>query len=122
MSILKRSKEKGIATFRTAVSASNPTDQILSEATEEIAENQTSNSQKNEGLSQEFIDEQARRLLHNKGGRPQRRDRLNVKSRRLTLCLSPREEAMWRHCANAEDRDLSSWIRRAVNFYVTKHH
>ena len=118
MSILKRAKEKQIVSFRTQ--------QPLSKNNEELS----SEVKKEEALYEEnpefhaLIEQRAHEIANLERrtgrpvGRPQRRDRLSVRNRKLTVSISPRQEARWRDCASREQRAMSEWIRMAVESYL----
>lgn len=109
MSIIKRSKPKTVSSFRDPSLSFDHIDKNNSiEAPEhdDLIEKEAKNIQAGKG----------------KGGRRKIEDRLDVLSRRITITCSPRHEALWRHCANMEERHLSEWIRRAVLFYTRHHH
>lgn len=116
MSILKQSKGKKIANFREPVTTHKLYGENLSAEDQERLD-----TERKERI--EYLEGQARNIAaRNKGGRPKKKDRLDVRSRRMTVTMSPREEALWRDCAHREDRALSEWIRKAVLFYITRHH
>lgn len=116
MSILRQSKSKQMTNFREPVTTHKLYGENLSEEDQKRLE-----IERRERI--EYLESQAQNIAaRNKGGRPKKKDRLDVRSRRMTVTMSPREEALWRDCANREDRALSEWIRKAVLFYVTRHH
>ena len=115
MSILKRSREASIGNFRKAVSITG-----VSPHTQEIEIDENINlEKKSQNTREKYLEEQAERIEEKrKVGRPRRKDRLDVRSRRISITVSPREEALFRDCANREDRALSEWVRRAVKAYI----
>jgi hypothetical protein len=100
MSILKQSKGKKIANFREPVTTHKLYGENLSAEDQERLD-----TERKERI--EYLEGQARNIAaRNKGGRPKKKDRLDL----------------WRDCAHREDRALSEWIRKAVLFYITRHH
>ena len=114
MSITKRTREQ-MGSFRSAVTTekSNSHNFITTEEqknTEESVEN----------LRKKQIEQRAENILE-KGNKRIKKNPLDVHSRCVPVTVSPRTEALWRHCANQEDRRMSEWVRRAVDFYIRKH-
>lgn len=107
MSILKRSKQN-MSNFRPAVGSTE------NESDDNPVENQENQSE----LRQKLIDDMAQQLLDKPS---KRKNPLDMVSRNVNVALSPRTEAQWRFVANQEGRNMSDFVRRAVDFYIRKH-
>ncbi len=55
------------------------------------------------------------------GKKKKRKNKLDTYSQKIPISVTPRIEARWRYLANIEDRNMSSFIRRAVAFYIEEH-
>jgi len=106
MSILKRSKDN-MTTFRPAVS----TTEI--ETTEKSIGSEEDQSQ----LREELIAEMAHDLMEQPS---KRKNPLDMISRNVNIAVSPRTLAEWRFVAGQQQRNMSDFIRRAVDFYIRK--
>jgi len=104
MSILKRSKES-MATFRPAVLTEN-------DSNKNCSSEQENQSEKREKV----IENMAQGLLE----KPNKKHPLDMVSRNVNIAISVRTLAEWRYVANLEGRNMSDFIRRAVDFYIRK--
>jgi hypothetical protein len=106
MSILKRSKQ--IATFRSPVG--------LSEI--DSVDNSVENQEDQSELRKKLIDEMAQEVLD---GQFNEKDPLDKVKKGVNVAVSPRTKAEWQFIARQEGRNMSAFIRRAVDFYIRKH-
>jgi len=114
MSITKRTKDQ-IGSFRQAVKTTN-SDNIQ----ENGSETEKNDEESVEFLRKKMLEDKAKELMTQRKRRI-KKNPLDVHSRNMNVTVSPRIEALWRHCANQEERGMSEWVRRAVDFYIRKH-
>lgn len=107
MSVIKRSKQN-IANFRP------PTTMQENESTET-----NKNPSENEAeLRRKMIEDMAVSMQEN---RHIRKNPLDKHSTNVNISVSPRIKATWYHTAGLEGRNISDFVRRAVDFYIRKH-
>ena len=94
--------------FRDAVSTTD----------NESTENPVVDQQNQAELRQKMIDEMAQELLDKPS---KRKNPLDMVSRNINIAVSPRTEAQWRFVAGQQGRNMSDFIRRAVDFYIRQH-
>lgn len=107
MSVIKRSKQS-MVNFRTPNSTQeNETTEKNQNTTENQAE-----------LREKMIEDMAISMQNN---RHIRKNPLDKHSTNVNISVSPRIKATWYHTAGLEGRNISDFVRRAVDFYIRKH-
>jgi hypothetical protein len=107
MSVIKRSKQS-MANFR-------PPTSVQENETVENDQNPTENQSE---LRKKMIEDMAISMQQN---RHTRKNPLDKHSTNVNISVSPRIKATWYHTAGLEGRNISDFVRRAVDFYIRKH-
>ena len=107
MSVIKRSKQQ-ISSFRPAVGGTE----------NESAENYANPEENLAELKAKMIEDMAISMQQNQFVK---KNPLDKHSTNVNVSVSPRIKATWYHVAGLEGRNISDFVRRAVDFYIRKH-
>jgi hypothetical protein len=111
MSVIKRSKGQ-MSAFRPAVGLK---ENASGENNFGDEENQSENQPK---LREKLIEDMAQNIIE-PALNP--KNPLDAISMNVNIAVSPRTKAEWRFVSKQEGRNMSDFIRRAVDFYIRKH-